>query len=340
MEARLAAKPKKSKPARTPPLPPARLAPRLDFVWLRFLIASGFSDAHVLRLLANDDLPTLSDVELSALRAEVVPPKGFAPLDPEHGPSTTFMVANGITPFFRNTDVAVEALRILRSSRPREMVEAAILCAVPRAIVVRLLARHVRCEASEDGVALFEEAFFNVGSVSRSLLRPLVRARVELHLDRSIPREDPRARRRAVSADARSVASSMPSASATWHAVTMSLGWLPRKQDLEIALGEIEQVAIVRASETLMQGRPEAERRALALVAVVEKTRAIRAVLEPPEKGLADALAAHIMRDERRLPTLGDLVAQGDQVGTIDAGPAATVTTAAETSESEDAAEE
>lgn len=310
-------KPRPRRPPET--LASARLAPRLDSRWIRFLITSGRSDAQIERDLANDNLSPVSAADLASLRAELVAPKPFKPTDEDHQPSQSFLRAHQLAPLFLQTQERDAALRILRSPRHREVVEAALVVGVPETALCRLLAERVGFQTTVEAVKCFAATFFDHTCVTRAELQVLVHERIQQELSRVV--SDRAGLRRAMSSDARAVAVAVAGSRFGWAVVSLRFGWSSSVK-LSASLKELENLATVRAGEALMRGRRDDERRALAFIGVLEKTRAISESLAEPTESLAKAFAVTVVHDATRLPTVADLGVAGDEVGSLEATPA------------------
>lgn len=297
-------------------LAPVRLTPRLDWRWVRYLVASGQSDAQIERALANDNLPPVSNGDLASLRAEMVAPKPFKPGDEGHQLSQTFLRTHGLSTLFLRAEERDSAVGILRSPRHREVVEAALIVGVPETALCRLLAERVGFQTTVEAVRCFAETLFDHTAVTRAELRVLMHDRIRQELGRIVT--DRAGLRRAISSDARAVAVAVAGSRFGWSVVALRFGW-SSSMKLSASVKELENLAIVRAGEALMRGRRDDERRALAFVSVLEKARAISDTLTEPTENLAHSFA--VTMDARRLPTIADLIEAGDEVGTLEVGP-------------------
>lgn len=101
----------------------------------------------------------------------------------------------------------------------------------------------------------------------------------------------------------------------------MSLGHSPGRHELVDVIGQMETLATVRATESLLRGEPGDERRAEAFVGVLEKIHAIRDTIVTPESALAKQLTSFQLRHTTPpMVTMAELQARGDGV-TVDVGP-------------------
>lgn len=307
-----------------PPVTPA-LPPMLHMRWIKTLIIQGHANADVRQLLANDALPSPSDIELDRIRGACVPPAGFQRASMTHTPSMLFLVQHQLQEFcWPNSQAAPLALKLLRTPRARELVESGIIVGVPDAAIIEILATHFRHETSLPAIALFRAAFFDVAAVTRAQLRVVVEARVRQGLMHGITGEDEeRAARRALSNDPRIIAASLPCSGAAWASVLLSLGMTPPKRQLSAVVSELEQLASVRANQALMRGGRDDERRAESYVAVLQKLVQIKDAVKNPTDNLAQTLLSrfNLRKDEKPMTTIADLVAQGDEVAPMELGP-------------------
>jgi hypothetical protein len=298
--------------------PPPKRAAGLCTRWVIILILEGRTNPYIRAALARDDLPCPIDAELDGLRAEHLA-RGFKPKSPKNTP---LLQKLGVAPFFPRTPEAEEALVLLREPRVREIVEAGVIVGVPVPAIVQTLRVYLKRKVSPAAIDLFRSVFFDVSAVMRAQLRVLVHARVRLAVMRAVADpEDEVAAGRAVAADARSVAVSLPSSFLGWASVLMAAGYAPGRRDLAEVIGHMESVAVVRASEAMLRGEPEDERRAEAFVGIVQRLHQIRGSVVTPESEIVKKLNAfRVQTTTETLPTIAELRAGGDDV-TIDVAP-------------------
>lgn len=305
-----------------PPMPPVQPAPTLHVRWICYLLAQGLPNDHVRRLLLNDDLPSPTDDVLDVMRVTHAPPKGFDPTNADHTPSVAYVRDLGLEPFFRGQPEAEQALAVLRSARVREMTEAGVITGVPLEALVQILARQFVMTVSESAIALFGQTFLDVTTLSRAQLRVAVHARVRQAVLRVADGDD-RAARRAVHRDARTVAVGLPCTSLSWSAVLLAMGLPPVKRNLGKVIDEMEQIAVARMNQMLARGAHDDDRRAVSYATIVRATRDIREkIAEPNDSALRALQLLQIRPSTERMPTVRQLVEAGDQVGTLEIGPA------------------
>lgn len=283
--------------------------------WVLVLLLQGQSNNAVRAALLADDLSCPSDEVLDRLRTEQVP-KAFKPRKHK-----ALLEKLGVAPFFHKTTEAEQALALLRDPRARELVEAAIITGVPRGDVEKTLTMYKQLPVSVGAIELYERTFFDVGAFTRAQLRVLVFARVRAAVMRMVADpEDEAAARRAIEADARSVAIALPSSPLAWAAVLVAAGHPLGRFDLPRVVGQMEDLAARRVSEALLRGGPDDERRAVSFVSVLEKVSTIKTAVVPPQAALLKHFSALRLRTSTvKLPTVTELCA--DRV-TVDMGPA------------------
>jgi hypothetical protein len=260
--------------------------------WVLFLILQGHQNEVVRRLLAIDDLPCADDAELDAMRAEYTPPKGFKPLSEKHAPSFAFLQHVGLESLFREGPEVKEAVAILRRPRSREFTEATLTIGLPATVISRTLSTHLRHEVTFKAIETYRQTFFDTSAVVRAQLKVLVEGRVRLAVHRAVAGEDDAAAaRRAVAADARTVATALPTSPIAVQAVFLALGLSPGRQELGDVLRQIETLSVIRAGQALLRGAPDDERRAEAFTGVLRQVQAI--VDGHPEPEELDATPRH-----------------------------------------------
>jgi hypothetical protein len=311
-----ATKTNKKKNVRSPPSPVRRPPPMLHAAWMKYLLLCGQANDVVRARLLDGDLPAPADDELDAMRAALTPPKGFKPTSTKHKPSLEYVEQMKLGPWVYKTAEANQALVLLRSPRPRELVEAAVVTGVPLVAVVKILAVHMNMNVTTAMLKLYVSTFFDVGTVSRSQLRVLVQQRVRQGVLRVVGgEEDAPTARRAIAADARTVAMSLSASVLGWGAVLMAMGIAPAKQDLPKLLDELGNVAAVRTAHALLRGGRDDERRAAGFAGVLQTVRRLREGAESPDDALRKQLLQfNIRHDETPLTTVNELRARGEGV--------------------------
>jgi hypothetical protein len=150
----------------------------------------------------------------------------------------------------------------------------------------------------------------------------LVRARVRQAVLRVADGDaDGPAAKRAVEADARTLAVMLAASPSAWSAVRLSLGFSPSRNDLSMAVGELAQVATARAAQALLRGGPDDERRAESFTSVLRNLRQISDGLETPGADLErQLLQIRLRSDPSPVKTVDELRGLGDEVTTDHAG--------------------
>lgn len=303
----------------------APLPPRLDARWLRALTIRGYTNAEIREQLQADALPLVGDADLDAIRARYPPPPNFQATSRSHTQSFRFLCESGVEAFFRRDPRDADAaLAVLRGARARELVEAALVLGVPDDAIVKMVFSLLSFTTSTQTLQLYAATFFDTSVVSRAQLRVLVHERVKVSVLHAAGSDhDQAAVRRAVAGDPRMLALSLPRTPGAWHTVMLSLGWMPPRRELGAAIGELEQLATLRAGQALMRGGRDDERRADAYTNVLAKLRAIeQGVANPNDSALRSLQELRVVQATTRMPFVNELVARGDQVGTLELGPA------------------
>ena len=301
-------KAKRARPATPPRLPPLTPVPMLHVRWVVLLLIQGHANDHVRRQLENDSLPCPPDDELDALRAAHRPPANLRARRPEVEVNQAFLDERGIKPFFDETAEAIEAVRVLRTPRARELLEAGLIVGVPYGALAQALARTARCTVSAGAVRLYASTFFDLEVTGRAELRLLVQARVTMAVARVAGPDDHAALRRAVVSDPRMTAVALSRSTLAWSSVLMSAGWAPNRVELAKVVDEIETVAVLRSHEAMVRGAPEDDRRAEGFVNVVQRLRQIRESTTTPDEAVRKVLSSVRLRhDPHPLPNINDI---------------------------------
>ena len=305
-----------SKPsAQPPPLRPSGFCGR----WVVVLLLQGNDNDAVRALLAADDLPSPSDIELDALRARYFP-RGFK-LRSAKG--VALLEQLRVASFLPMTSDAERALALLRETpRARELVEAGLTVGVPSKAIAQTLQMQLKYEASPEVIGLYASVFFDTAAMSRGQLRVAVYERVRVGVMRTVADPDSdELIQRAIVADARVVATTLPGTPLAWSAVLISLGFSPGRRELADVIGEMESLAVVRAGESLLRGQPGDEHRAESFTNVLAKLHAIRETVVTPESQLAKQLTSfRVLHQVEPMRTVAQLRANGGEV-TVDMGP-------------------
>jgi len=311
----------KAKPrakAAPPTPPPPKRAATLHARYILALLLEGRNDQYIHAALDADDLPCPSDEELDGLRAEFVP-KGFKPTTKG---AAVALKRLGLAEYFAKKPVAQEALVLLRQPRQRELVEAGLIVGVPTAAIAQTVRRYLKREASVAAIETYRLLYFDTSGATRSQLRVVVHARVRLAVTRAVgDTGDEVAARRAISGDARMVAVGMVASPMAWRLVMMACGFSPGRCEIADVIESLESTAVVRASEALLRGEADDERRASAYVDVLAKLQQIRASVQTPEVEVAKKLNAfRLVHSVAKLPTISEL-AGGTANYTVDVSP-------------------
>ncbi len=299
-------------------IPPA---PMLHERWVVFLLVRGDSDSQVRELLLRDDLPVPDDAVLDAMRAGLVLPQRFKPKAPKHAKSRAFIQKLGLEALFDETPAVAQALALLRSPRPREVAEAALLGAVPHAALAQILAQLFKVTVTPDAVTMFVETFFAISSVSRAQLRLLLEERLRAAILAVAPKTDGHDLRRLVASDPRVMALSLPSSPLAWANVLMKLGWTPPRQELDKIINSLESLSAVRLGGALLRGGHNDDKRAESCVSVLRQVREIKEAVASPAEILNRQLGTfRLTHDSKPIATVRSLRDRGDDV-TVDIAP-------------------
>ncbi len=298
---------------------PALLVVRPDRRFIEALLLEGHSPAFIERVLGNADLPVPTVAELDSIRSGLPPtPKAFKPRVASHKPSAGYIARLGLLSYFRETPEWQQARAVLAAPRVREVVESGLVLSVPldqAGHIVRLQLRH---HVSPGALALYGAMFLDVSSLARSQLRVVVRERARLAVLR-VHGDDAaeEAIARAVEADARVLATTLPSSKLAWGSVLLQLGFQPNRIDLANVIDHVADVAAVRAGTMVLRGAPGDEEVADRYTHVLATMKNVRATINAPDLELHQALAKFTLKtDDRPVMTVAQLRARGDEVST------------------------
>jgi hypothetical protein len=261
------------------------------------------------------------DVELTAIRAEYPPPRGFKPHNEKHAPSVAFLKKLDFESLFRKSPDVDQAVAILRRPASRQLVEAMLIVGMPTAAIAEALNVYVHHKVAPKAVEIFRKFMFNVRAVGRAELTLLVQARVRIALERASSGADDKAVRQAIANDARTKACSLPATRLSCQAVLLKLGYPPGRINLPEALDQLESLAVIRTGEAMLRGDPDDAREAIAYAGVLRQLRDVKETVAIPDLELRKQLQAIALRtDETRVVTMNELLARGDGV-TADIAP-------------------
>jgi hypothetical protein len=274
------------------------------------------SNALIRRLLENDDLPAPTDDELDSLRASLALPKNFNPRSKTHEPSVALVRELELEPIFRDVSEWRETLTLLNRPRARELVEAGLVIGVPPTALAAMVHSQLHHNVSADAIILYTRFFFDTNDVVRSQLKVLVQARVRLAVRRVVTSdEEDVSARRAVMADARTLAVSLPASPLAWASVLLALGLSPSRLELSQVVDRMTELALVRAGTAILRGDEGDERRADSYASIVEKMRQVRETIAMPTDDLQKKLTRmNLVTDATPIVTASELLARGDNV--------------------------
>jgi hypothetical protein len=256
-----------------------------------------------------------SDADLSGMRTEYAPPRGFKPHDETHAPSVAFLRKLGLESLFRKSPDVDQAVAILRRSASRQFVEALLIVGVPTAAIAEALNVFVHHKVSPKAVEIFRKFMFNVRAVGRAELTLLVQARVRIALERARSGADAKAVRRAIANDARVMACSLPATRLSCQAVLLKLGFPPGRIKLVEALDQLESVAAIRTGEAMLSGDSNDAREATAFAGILRQVRDIKETVAIPDLELRKQLQGFALRtNETPVVTMNELLAKGEGV--------------------------
>lgn len=210
--------------------------PRLDLVWLKFLIVSGKNNEQIRAQLVADVLPDVTDVELDEYRHALAPTVQLE-VGTTHLPSIVFLYKHNLRVFYDSDPRELDSLLgLLRSHGERELVETGVLAGVPPYAIKHVLRKHFGNENATDTTILnYRRTFFDIAAVPSTQLIALVEARVRQSVVHRVGVDAPQLTSHAVARDRRVIAATMPNRQLAWSATLIGLG-LPPPYDMPAQL--------------------------------------------------------------------------------------------------------
>ena len=298
---------------------PALLVVRPDRRFIEALLLEGHSPAFIERVLGNADLPVPTDDELDSIRSGLPPtPKAFKPRAASHKPSAGYLERLGLLPYFRDTPEWQQARAVLAAPRVREVVESGLVLTVPLDQLGHIVRLQLRHHVSPAALAVYAALLLDVSSIGRSQLRVVVRERVRLAVLR-VHGDDPAEAgiTRAVDADARTLATTLPSSKLAWGSVLLQLGFQLNRLELPTVIDHVADVAAIRAAAMVLRGAPGDEEVAERFTNILAKMKGVRASINAPDLELHQALAKFTLKtDDRPVMNVAQLRARGEEVST------------------------
>lgn len=129
--------------------------------YVTFLVAAGFNDEEIGRMVGVDGFPPPDPGELTALHIALADrPAGFTLDDPAHEPSASWLRAHRLTGLARRDAPTTQAIRLLRS-QARTAVELLLLGRVSPADVAHFLTQNAIDGVTTAGVQAFVAYFWD-----------------------------------------------------------------------------------------------------------------------------------------------------------------------------------
>jgi hypothetical protein len=303
---------KKSPVAPAPQQVEVRPPPMLHRRWLACLLLRGESNDSVRQLLLNDNLPTPDATVLDSMRTSLGVPKGFKPMDMKHAPSRELLQKLGLEAVFDGAPEVARALELLRTPRPREILEAAIIVSVPSSAVVVMMAKLFHFTVDDNTIKLYAALFFDFEISTRVQLRLLMEERIRQGVLEIVPRIEPRELRRMVASDVRVAALSLPPSEFAWTFLLGRLGWTPPRRELSATIRKLESTAARQLGEALARGGRDDARRAVSYAAVLQRLRMINETVQTPMEKLNQQLQIKLTHDPTPMTTHDQLRETGE----------------------------
>ena len=272
--------------------------------------------------MATLRLDYLGDWYCEKLRKAHKPPKVFRPLDTRHHASQQWLAQNGLYLLYHPNQHCRDALRILKTPRAKEFVEAMLVSSAPRSPICREVARFTDKVISLEALELYEEFFWRIDLLTSTELRALLYRRAEIDGGNGDPEIAAQATfiKRASGVDPVRHAAQLPYGAVSALTTQMRMGTMPRNVGLVQLLGMIEQTSALKCFETLHTGYGlDGAIQAKEYMAIVKMAHEVAETLHNPDKKLYDQLNAISLetRDDHQ-PTLQEL-SGGEH--TTDLGP-------------------
>lgn len=270
------------------------------------LVIKALSNDEVKQTAALDGLEAGDDVYLDRLRAAAPPPPN--PTWPTGGglSRTVYLDRLGVTRLVWSDDVCAESFEILRTPKPRQLVEALTIAGARQKQIALMVSRITGLKLTETSIASYQHLFFSISKFSRVELKVLFEQRVQREADR-LAGGDQRLRRSIVR-DLRDApwqaALSVPASPLAIASVLIRAGVLPPRLNLREVIETARETAGLRMNEALHRNGPKDDRRASAYADVARQATQLLDQLEEPAANLIEQFAQFGIAHDNRPKTL------------------------------------
>lgn len=268
--------------------------------YIKFLILQPRSkDDQIEKDLAALHLDSVGSNYLSRLRQQCLPPLPFFPKAPSHSISQQFIIQQGVRDLFIETPSVKTALRILRSPRAKEFVEAMTLSGAPAVAISIAIAQQCRVPCTGEAITTYQRYFWNVNLVDSTEMKAILFRRAELAAESTDEdsKKQAKAWKTASYTDSRRTAALLPHSPITAMLSQLRLGSLPKLEELAKLAQLTQFVATARACEVALYGGPDDSNRALNYAIVGEKMGTILEQIVKPDADLREQLNSIALRN-------------------------------------------
>lgn len=149
--------------------------------YLKYLIVhpDGYSDEAIRRLIIMQQLDWIGKSYLVRLRDVCIPPTPFFPDDRLHTRSSRFLRKERLETIFHPDDAMAAAVRILDSTRAKELVENMLIGYCHPGWICTALRRQFAMDVPEEAVVRFKHYYFNIDLVDSTELKALMTLRMD-----------------------------------------------------------------------------------------------------------------------------------------------------------------
>jgi hypothetical protein len=282
--------------------------------YLKYLLLSGLEPDEIIDRALFEHLDPLGNWYLENLQEEMNPPDPFKPKDIEHVASQRYLLTSGVYRLFypdRHTKIA---LKVLRTPRAKEYVEAMILSGAPDPVIEEALTHRKNFPSTVSSIKQYRYYFWDVELLDSTELRALldIRAAACSGSNDSDIQNQFSAYRNSFFNDPRRVAARLPSSPVTAMMAQMRMGVMPVKVDMAKVFELVRAAAGLRAVEAAMSGEIHASEKARDFMLSAKLAGELLETVVRPEEQLINELATIALKTEDApIPTLQEL--QGEE---------------------------
>lgn len=283
--------------------------------YLKYLIVhpDEYTDEQIKSVCADAGLDSLGTTYLQDLRDRCVAPKPFYPNNALHVRSHRFLIKEGIRSLYHPDENTRIALRVLRTPRAKEFVEAMILSHAPLLEIAAAVVKYRGIYCTGPALEQYKKYFWNVDLLDSTQMRTLMHYRVEVSGDKgeNATKEDRAlhaAAKKASYMDPRRLAADLPYSPVTALMSQMRMGAMPGKLELAQSVELVQAMAVLRAAEATLYGSLQDSITAKNFSDVARNMTEMLESIVKPDENLREQLHAIALRtDTAPIPSIHQL---------------------------------